>query len=593
MVDATDTPERDDREALQAVATQRLHPLSWLFTLIAQLRMFALPLLVLLLGGSRKDGDDIGDLIGLAGAGVLAVVAVWQYFTYRYGFLESALVIRSGLLQRNVRLIPFDRVQNVTLHQNLLHRLVGVAEVRLESAGGMGNAEAQMQVLKLEQANALEALVREGANRARAAQATDAGGDATRDDAPVLWLALPTRELVRLGLISNRGMLVVAAGFAYLTQAGDVFTKRLSNGIESMGREGIALAEAWHLGPVAYAGLAFALLVAMVAAVRLLSVALAILQFHDFRLHAGERELRVERGLISRVRSHLPKRRIQAYSLRETLLHRWFGRQSLRVDRASVEAVNESQSVRDLVPLAAPAGMDGMLAALLPEGSWPLQDWQTAASARLVARVRSARDGRARRHRAARLLRGPGGPVGLGAARSRLPARAGLGPLFGMDARRRRGRVPPGLARSPLALRRSAQAARVADHPVALRSPPRHGHAAPRHGGRFADGTGAAHPLPRRRRGRGAGRPPARTDAARRGNQSRQNWGVSSTSSVNTSRRPSTIAKLHTHTAKSLMSRKWDATAPRPGTHVVHAGGDRRERGDDVDAIRRERQRHH
>jgi putative membrane protein len=379
MAEGADLPGRDDREALQAVATQRLHPLSWLFTLIAQLRMFALPILVLLLGGSREDGDDIGDLIGLAGAGVLAVVAVWQYFTYRYGFLENALVIRSGLLQRNVRLIPFDRVQNVTLHQNLLHRLVGVAEVRLESAGGMGSAEAQMQVLKLDQANALEALVRAGAHRARAAQAAGgAGADAQppADSAPTLWLALPTRELVRLGLISNRGMLVVAAGFAYLTQAGDIFTKRLSNGIESMGREGIAMAEAWHLGPVAYAGLAFALLVAMVVAVRLLSVALAILQFHDFRLHAGERELRVERGLLSRVRSHLPKRRIQAYSLRETLLHRWFGRQSLRVDRASVEAVNESQSVRDLVPLAAPDGMDGMLAALLPDGSWPLQEWQ-------------------------------------------------------------------------------------------------------------------------------------------------------------------------------------------------------------------------
>lgn len=378
MADATDIPDRDEREALHAAATLRLHPLSWLFTLIAQLRMFALPLLILLLGGRREDGDGIGDLIGLAAAGMLAVVAVWRYFTYRYGFLDTALVIRSGLLQRNVRLIPFDRVQNVTLHQNVLHRLFGVAEVRLESAGGVGQAEAQMQVLKLEQASALEALVRAGAHRARAARA-DGERDARADDedrAPTLWLELPTRELVRLGLISNRGMLVVAAGFAYLTQAGDVLTKRLSNGIESVGREGIAMAEAWHLGPLAYGALAVAALLAMLATVRLLSVALAILQFHDFRLHAGERELRVERGLLSRVRSHLPKRRIQAYSLRETLLHRWFGRQSLRIDRAAVEAVNESQSVRDLVPLATPDGMDGMLAALLPDRGWPLEDWQ-------------------------------------------------------------------------------------------------------------------------------------------------------------------------------------------------------------------------
>ena len=363
-----------DREALQAAASQRLHPMSWLFTLLAQLRNFALPLLLLLLGGRGGDGMDPGDIAGAAAAGVLALVAVWRYFTYRYGFLDRALVIRSGLLQRNLRLIPFDRVQNVTLHQTLLHRAFRVTEVRLESAGGMGNAEAQMQVLRLEDAHALEARVREGARRARAAVTdTGSGGD---EDAPVLWLHLPTRELVRLGLISNRGMLVVAAAFAFLSQGGDRFMKPVSNGIEGIGREGIALAQAWHLGPLAYAAIALALLAALLVVVRLLSVSLAILQFHDFRLHADGRELRIERGLLNRLRSHLPMRRIQAYSLRESLLHRWGGRRSLRVDRAAVEAVNDGQSTRDLVPVATPETMDGILGALLPQGGWPLSEWR-------------------------------------------------------------------------------------------------------------------------------------------------------------------------------------------------------------------------
>ena len=380
--DIAASPEAGQRELLNAAATQRLHPLSWLFILLRQLKQFALPLVVLLFTGRGEQNPY--DLVGVGAAGLLALGAVWQYFTYRYGFLPHALVIRSGILQRNLRLIAFDRVQNVTLHQSLLHRLVGVAEVRLESAGGMGQSEAQMQVLKLAQAHDLEAMVRGRAGAARRGAdggtevgAADAAGDAAgaHDAAPTLWLHLPTAELVRLGLISNRGMLVVAAGFAYLSQTGDAVMREFGNGVERMGREGLALAEAFHLGPLAYAALGTALLLALLAAVRVLSVALAILQFHDFHLYAGERELRVERGLLSRIRAHLPKRRIQAYALRESLLHRWFGRQSLRVDRAAMEAQNESQSLRDLVPLATPEGMDGMLAALLPPGGWPLAQW--------------------------------------------------------------------------------------------------------------------------------------------------------------------------------------------------------------------------
>ena len=121
MADATDAPERDDREALQAAATQRLHPLSWLFTLIAQLRMFALPLLVLLLGGSREDGDDIGDLIGLAGAAMLAVVAVWQYFTYRYG-LATLVVHTAGTRLNAVRQPGFDEESANQLRDALVPR---------------------------------------------------------------------------------------------------------------------------------------------------------------------------------------------------------------------------------------------------------------------------------------------------------------------------------------------------------------------------------------------------------------------------------------------------------------------------------------
>src|SRR5690606_5973914 len=134
---------------------RRLHPWSWLFVLIQQVKAFALPLLVLLFTGRGNSWE----LWGLAGGGVLVLISLLQYFFYRFRVEGDGIVIRSGVLQKSHRHIPYQRVHNVAVHQSLLHRVFGVAEVRLESAGGM-KPEAEMRVLSLVDAQALEELVR-------------------------------------------------------------------------------------------------------------------------------------------------------------------------------------------------------------------------------------------------------------------------------------------------------------------------------------------------------------------------------------------------------------------------------------------------
>src|SRR3546814_1904972 len=133
----------------------RLHPMSWLFVLLQQLRQFVVPLLVLVFLG-RGGRYQLWSFVAVGG---FAVVAVWRYLTFRYRITADSVVIDSGLLERSRRQVPFSRIHNVAIHQSLLHRLFGVAEVRLESAGG-DKPEAQMRVLQLDDAIALEALVR-------------------------------------------------------------------------------------------------------------------------------------------------------------------------------------------------------------------------------------------------------------------------------------------------------------------------------------------------------------------------------------------------------------------------------------------------
>lgn len=339
---------------------RRLHPLSWLFVLIQQLKSFALPLLVLLFGGRGNSWE----LWGLAGGGVLVVVAVLQYFFYRFRIEADGIVIRSGVFQKSLRHVPWQRVHNVALHQTVLHRLFNVAEVRLESAGGM-KAEAEMRVLSLADAQALEELVR---GQDHAATRTPAG-EATPDSR--VLLAMDTAEVVRLGLVSNRGLIAVAAAFGILAQADvlDDWIGPVVKGAVDWGRE---LQLDW-LGWLV--GVASVLLFAVVA-LRALSVALALLQFHGFTLTEQGRRLSAQRGLLTRLRANMPRSRIQAWSLHEGLVHRWFKRRSLRVDSASVEAANDQRSLRDLAPLATPEACDELVRHLLPGGHWPMREWR-------------------------------------------------------------------------------------------------------------------------------------------------------------------------------------------------------------------------
>jgi putative membrane protein len=342
-----------------AAADHRLHPMSWLFVLLQQLKQFIAPLIALVVFG-QGDRNELWPLIGV---GVLALTSLWQYFTYRYGVAGDSLVVRSGVFERSLRVIPFARIHNVALQQSLLHRIFGVAEVRLESAGGR-KPEAQMRVLKLDDALALEALVkRRGAVAAETAAAAEA---------PPL-LALPFGEVIRLGLVSNRGLIVVGAAIAGVSQ---VSPRLLPNLFERWGERAFGWAMQGEASVSTYVLGAASLCVLAILALRLLSVVLALLQYSGFRLGEHEHRLTVEHGLLARWRTSASRRRLQAWTLREGLMHRLLGRRGLEVDTAVAEDQQQQRALREIAPIATPAACDALIAHLLPQSGWPALDWR-------------------------------------------------------------------------------------------------------------------------------------------------------------------------------------------------------------------------
>jgi putative membrane protein len=346
----------------------RLHPLSWLFALTTSVRQLIVPIVAFFLFGARNDGEYWGALILVP----LLIGALWQQWVYHYGFGPRGLVIHQGLLFRNVRMIEYSRIENIDVERGVLHRLFGVAQVSIATSTG-GKPEASIRVLSL---NAVQE-IRERIFESRHARATAIVSDE-------VLLRVPPAELVRYGLIDNRGIIVVAALFGFLSQNDQLlgFVARRAGGWIQDSRWDTVLG----LGLAIQAVLVLGLLIGIIVSLRLLSIAIAFVTLFDFTLSRHEHDFRIRYGLITRVALSLRVRRVQAVHQTATLLHRLFGRVSLRVDLAgdsvgNAEGQHPSQGhVRWLAPICTPQQAAALIAAALPDADLTRElDWQPLA----------------------------------------------------------------------------------------------------------------------------------------------------------------------------------------------------------------------
>jgi putative membrane protein len=373
----------------------RLNRWSWIFIAAGTIRALIVPAIaaVFASGGVLLWRPE---LLSLAVIVPSAIYGFIRQRVYNYRFTDGELVVRDGLLFRNVRKIPYERIHNVALVRNPLHRALGVATVRIETAAG-GRPEALLRVLSLEAAEELRRRTL-GEDR-QGATATDRG--TASEDAPLV--RTPDRELVRLGLISNRGLVVVAAVLGALSQADwwqDWLTDRDWPGLYESARDQGPGWMRWlfESGSItAKVLLGLAIFVLLLGLLRLLSIAWYLVRYRGFTLQRKHDDLRAEYGLLTRVSSVIPVYRIQLVTVTASLLHRWFDRESIEVETAgaSEEGSDLTQQLAAsgikltrqwLAPIVHSERSAELIRQIMPEIDLEAVDWEPI-DARAVRRI--------------------------------------------------------------------------------------------------------------------------------------------------------------------------------------------------------------
>jgi putative membrane protein len=365
----------------------RLHPATLLFDLAKHVKNFAVPAVFVIFGASQSSGGP-GGMFGRLPSGwevwllVLfvpaAIASVLRYLTFRLRYDGDELVIRSGLIFRKERHVPFSRIQNVDASQNLFHRFFNVVDARVETGGGK-EEEARLSVLP--KAAFDEMRQRVFARRGESLDSPAEETPKTTSSSGETLVHLNLRELLLCGLLENKGMILIGAAFGALWETGlgrmfePLVGSRVSRGFfRDLVR---AIFDDGPLPIVQLVILVFAIPLLLIF-VRVISMIWAFVRLYDFRLMRIGEDLRSEYGLFTKVTATVPIRRVQAITINAGPLHRWLKRATVRVATAGGAGTQQQASnVREwLAPLIREDALPNLLQHVLPGFDLSAVNWQ-------------------------------------------------------------------------------------------------------------------------------------------------------------------------------------------------------------------------
>jgi len=238
----------------------------------------------------------------------------------RYRVTDTELQVDSGVLTKRSRRVPLARVQAVDVVRPLFARFLGLAELRLEVAGGAGGAEAPLSFLAEDEAEFL---------RTRLLDLAAGRAAGTADSAPEpehVLVVVPLGALVWSTLLGPP--LVVAVGLLVVLAVTAVIDLSLAGGV--------------------LLGAAPLLIGVGSFAVR------RVLAEYGFTVAECADGLRLRHGLLETRTQTIPAGRVQTVRITEPLLWRRFGWARVEVDIAGYSAVfgEEQAATGALLPVA-------------------------------------------------------------------------------------------------------------------------------------------------------------------------------------------------------------------------------------------------
>lgn len=325
-----------DREYAEG---KRVSPLTILYSAIQKLPAIAISIYVIT---SQNQKAEILNLVIYLFIFLFTVPSIFiSYFFFKFSVTPRFVSIKRGFIARLDRSIPIERIQNVNVIQNFLHRILGIAHVEIETAGDAGT-EANLQFVTKKDAEYIKDLILRYKDTALPhEEQSDSSTTEARNN--IIYQMSPSETAI-FGITRFRP-LVLIFGFWIYSLLQQLY---LAEGVEqSFGAFFNKFASLNLLGRLAYILIAF--LVILLSS-WLLDLLLAYVTYSNYKLEQIGNKLNSTFGLITKRIITLPLKKIQSIQISTNIIRKWIGYYSLNISTAGIGL--KSKPTETAVPLS-------------------------------------------------------------------------------------------------------------------------------------------------------------------------------------------------------------------------------------------------
>jgi putative membrane protein len=289
------------------------------------------PIILVVIFRQKDKGFDTFEMLLVGVPALILMHSLIDFFYFRFFIEQEDLVIKKGFLSKKVITIPLRKIQSVHIEQNLIHQILDVAKLTIDTAGSE-KSEGEIDAISIKKAESFKEFLLQNEIVSNA----DAAVTRPRNEIPIINLS--STDILKLGLSANHlqaFFIVLAFGISMLQNLEEIFGNRVIRIVqESSSAIGISIASIAALT-------AFVLIISI-----LVSVVRIILNYSNFNCSETDQGFRIESGLINSRQNLVPFSKIQYVSWGANWIRKKIGLFMLEFHQAQNEQAKRKQRIR-------------------------------------------------------------------------------------------------------------------------------------------------------------------------------------------------------------------------------------------------------